>query len=430
MPATSPTHRAPDDQPASRRGLKFSLIASLYVSQAIPLGFFITAMPVILRDSGRSLESVGLFSAIALPWLIKFAWAPLVDRFGGRRRHYLAWIVPLQALGVALVLAISQLDLGSHLGLIVAASALFMLASATQDIATDGLAVRSLADRERGFGNALQVGGYYLGQVLGGGVMLILFARFGWEGSLWVMAILLAMPLLPALRWREPQGPASAVDRPGLRTLGRFFARPGAWTWVAILLLFRSGETMATFSFNQMLVDLGLSLGDIGRTAGLLYAAGALTGSMIAGAAIHRLGRRTSLTLFGGVQSLAVLSYLVPAAGGPPSLGVVAAAVFVTALAGGLATTALYTAMMEGSRRETAATDFTLQQSLCAVGPVIGTALSGFSVVALGFSGHFMLCAGLSALAVLGIACSRLPAEHRWASSPPTFRPAAGAESG
>ncbi len=70
-------------------GLRFTLIGSLYVSQAIPLGFFTVALPAILRARGVSLQNVGLLSALALPWLIKFLWAPFVDRYGSQRwGHY------------------------------------------------------------------------------------------------------------------------------------------------------------------------------------------------------------------------------------------------------------------------------------------------------------------------------------------------------
>ncbi len=47
--------------------------------------------------------------------------------------------------------------------------AAFMFLAATQDVATDGLAVRLLWESDRGLGNGIQVGGYYLGQILGGG---------------------------------------------------------------------------------------------------------------------------------------------------------------------------------------------------------------------------------------------------------------------
>ena len=51
---------------------RLTLIAGLYVSQAIPLGFLIVALPAILRRQGLGLELTGLLGTLALPWLIKF----------------------------------------------------------------------------------------------------------------------------------------------------------------------------------------------------------------------------------------------------------------------------------------------------------------------------------------------------------------------
>jgi hypothetical protein len=51
---------------------------------------------------------------------------------------------------------------------------LLNLIAATQDIATDGLAVSRLALCLRGLGNSVQVIGYKIGMVLGGGVLLVL----------------------------------------------------------------------------------------------------------------------------------------------------------------------------------------------------------------------------------------------------------------
>src|SRR5437868_6044002 len=75
---------------------KIGLLGSLYLSQGLPFGFFTQALPVLLRKSGSSLGEVGLSSLLALPWALKFVWAPLLDRHSsasfGRRR---SWIVPM-----------------------------------------------------------------------------------------------------------------------------------------------------------------------------------------------------------------------------------------------------------------------------------------------------------------------------------------------
>jgi len=391
------------------RNSKLTLLLTLYVSQAIPLGFFITAMPVILRQSGLSLENVGLFSAIAFPFLIKFLWAPAVDRWSPGKRRYLSWIVPLQATAVLCVAGIALLDLGSQMPWIVGLSALFMLLAATQDVASDGFAVTVLPQRDRGLGNGIQVGGYYLGQILGGGLMLVVFGRFGWTIAVLAMGAFLTLPLIPAARFEE-QGAAADRTPVGMKALVRFFQRPGMGAWSAVVLLYRAGETMATYVFNQMLVDLGVSVGTIGWISGGVYAVGALAGALLSGAFIQRLGRKPALVGFALAQAAATTGYALAANGG--NIPIFATAAFFMAFTGGMATTALYTVMMDASSQDAAASDFTLQQSMSAMGPLVGTAFSGFSAASLGFAGHYILCACLTLAAVVLVLRTKLPAEH------------------
>jgi PAT family beta-lactamase induction signal transducer AmpG len=390
---------------------RLTLIAGLYVSQAIPLGFLIVAMPAILRRRGMGLELTGLLGALALPWLIKFLWAPLIDRFGSRRwGHYRSWIIPLQSLTVLVVAAVSQLDLQDGMLWLIVAGAVFMLSSATQDIATDGLAVHTVRPDERGKANGIQVGGYYFGQILGGGLVLVLFDRVGWTVALLTMAALLAMPLIPLLRFKEP---ATHVARKQTKVdfdaLRRFTKRPGAGIWILILLVYRAGETMAMTMFNPMLVDGGLSLEAIGVTVGVIGSLGAFAGAIAGGWLITTIGRKTSLVLFGLMQALALCAYLVPA-GGTFRPGAIYLVVLSVAFASGMATAALYTNMMDRCDPKTAATDFTLQQSLCAFGPLLGSSLSGFSAARFGYSMHFAICASL-ALASTLVAARWLTAE-------------------
>lgn len=390
---------------------KFTLISTLYVSQAIPLGFFIVAIPAVLRWQGLSLRGVGMLSAIAFPWLIKFLWAPLVDRYGSARfGHFRSWILPLQTLSVLTVVLIAFLDLETQFVPLVAAGAVFMLLAATQDVATDGLAVRVLSHDERGPGNGVQVGGYYLGQIVGGGLMLISFQRFGWQNAVLTMAGFLALPLLPALFFREPVHPreAARVRTVDFRALGRFFTRSGAGTWVLILLLYRTGETMAMTMFNPMLVDLGLSLERIGLLLGVASSFGSFSGALLGGFLTRTLGRKPSLVAFGVVQAAALSALALPGMGFLANATIYSVAI-ASAFAGGMATAALYTSMMDHSSAETSATDFTLQQSLAAVGPLLASSFSGFSASSLGYPVHFGLCAGVALLTSILVALFFVP---------------------
>lgn len=382
---------------------RMTLIAALYVSQAIPVGFFIIALPSVLREAGAGLETISLFGALALAWVFKFAWAPLVDRFGSRSRgHFRSWILPLQLLAVVSVAVIATTDLVVSLRPLALGGTLFMLVAATQDIATDGLAVRVLKEDERGVGNGIQVGGFYLGQILGGGLVLVLVGRFGWALAMSVMALFMALPLWPVWRYVEPRTATrvSPSDGVGFGALSRFFRRPGAWGWVGLLLVYRAGDAAATRMLGPLLVDRGLSLGSIGLLTGVVSSVGALAGALAGGWLVLRLGRRESLFVFASLHAFAVLGYLVPAFGhARPALlyGVVLAA----ALTGGLATAAVYTSMMDRSDPATSATDFTLQQSLCAMGPMVGSILSGVVAARFGYAVLFAGCAALAFVAAV-----------------------------
>jgi PAT family beta-lactamase induction signal transducer AmpG len=143
-------------RPLTSTPARLGLLGSLYFAQGLPFGFFTQALPVLMRKSGHSLGQIGFSSLLALPWALKFLWAPAVDRYWdprlGRRR---SWILPLQLAGVA-ILTILALSGGAHsLRAIIVAILLLNLVAATQDIGTDGLAVDILAERERGIANGL-----------------------------------------------------------------------------------------------------------------------------------------------------------------------------------------------------------------------------------------------------------------------------------
>ncbi|ANM30508.1 hypothetical protein ABI59_14395 [Acidobacteria bacterium Mor1] len=387
----------------SSRVERFGLVGSLYVSQAIPLGFIFVALPAILARRGVPEEQIGLLGALSLPWLIKFLWAPAVDRFGSARGHYRSWLIPLQLLSVATVAALALFNLDDGLGPLLGCIAAFMFFSATQDIATDGLAVRNLRPEERGLGNGIQVGGYYLGQILGGAAILLVFARAGWAAAVLTMSLLLALPLVQVLRFREPAYEKQAGERVSMGALVAFMRRPGNGSWILVLLLYRAGESTALLMVNTLLIDRGFSLEQVAVTLGAAGSVASLIGALVAGAAIGRLGRRAALLTFGTLQALALLAYRfldVPA----PEWGVVLGAVILVAFCSSMATGALYTHMMDRSEASTASTDFTLQQSFAALGPAIGAGFSGFSVAAFGYATHFTICAGVAALAVLLVA--------------------------
>ena len=172
---------------------KLGPLLALYFAQGLPFGFQATALPLLLRERGVPLQAIGFASLLAAPWMAKPLWAPLVDRYGsvrfGRRK---SWIVPMQVGLIGCALAAARAPSEVALAAIILVMNLF---AATQDIAVDALAVSWLEPHELGPGNAVQVVGYKLGMLTGGGLLVWQSARIGWDGLFYAMAGLLALVL-------------------------------------------------------------------------------------------------------------------------------------------------------------------------------------------------------------------------------------------
>lgn len=393
-----------------RTGPKLGLLASLYFSQGLPFGFFVQALPVLLRRQELSLEAIGLTSLLALPWALKFVWAPLVDRVGaGQANHRKRWIVPLQLGAAAVMLGASLIEPSTMLGALLVCVLVANLLAATQDIATDGLAVDLLDHEERGVGNGVQVAGYRVGMIMGGGALLVAYDALGWSWTFAALSALLLVATLPIALTPEPaRAPAAPdsealADEAGQATEGafaRFVRRPGAWAWLAVLCLYKMGEALGGGMLRPFLVDRGLSVGEVGAMLGVAGFTAGLLGALLGGWLVQRVGRLSALLVFGVVQSLGVLGYLIPALLPELPRQALYAICMGEHFTGGLATVALFTLMMDACGEQSSATDYTLQASVVVITTGAAAALSGFVAGPLGYAWHFGLSGLLSLLGV------------------------------
>jgi RhtX/FptX family siderophore transporter len=380
---------------------RLALLGCLYFSQGLPFGFFTQALPVLLRKLGFSLGAIGLSSLLAMPWALKFLWAPAVDRFWiGRYGRRKSWIVPLQLAAVLVLAALAAAGNPSSVSLWMTATLLLNLIAATQDIATDGLAVELLAPHERGFGNGLQVAGYRVGMIVGGGALLVLHDRLGPAGTFAAMAALTALATLPVTIAPEPP-PVHATSPAAPAGRSHFLRRPGVARVLLLIVVYKAGDAFATGMLRPFLVDAGLGIADVGVLLGTVGFVAGLMGALVGGALVNRLGRRNALIAFGALQAVAVAGYAALAAA---HVGDHQSALYVVCafehFAGGTATAALFTCMMDWCAPRSAATDYTVQASAVVIATGVASAVAGFSAQALGYAGHFALAAALAAVAL------------------------------
>jgi MFS family permease len=102
------------------RGARYRLLAVVYASQFVPLAFLLYGLSAVLRERQVPLEKFAFIQLLGLVWVVKFAWAPLVDRYGSRRLgHYRGWLLVVQTLLTVAVLALIPVDVVTDLPLLV-----------------------------------------------------------------------------------------------------------------------------------------------------------------------------------------------------------------------------------------------------------------------------------------------------------------------
>ena len=382
---------------------KYILLGCLYVSQYIPVSFFYQALPVFLRQQGVALKAIGLLPLVSLPWMLKFIWSPIIDRYRfSQKQHYRPWIIICQSFLILTLVTAALLNIKENpIAMIVS---LFVVGffAATQDIATDALAVNLLSTEERGMGNSIQVAGSYLGGIIGGGGMLILLERLGWRNSLLMMAGFILLASIPIWLHEERVKTHQNQDKPGFKSLIRFLRRRGIWSWLIVLVVYTLGTRMASFMFQPLLVDRGFSLADIGLLTGVVGFSGSMIGAPIAGWLVTSLNRKRSLILIGILQAVAIAFYLLPALNiiNQPVLYLACISVQMSLA---MAYTTEYTVMMDNSNPETAGMDFTLQASFLSLSSIISGAIAGLIAEALGYISLFVISSAIALFSVLFI---------------------------
>jgi predicted MFS family arabinose efflux permease len=246
--------------------------------------------------------------------------------------------------------------------LLFAAAFIFNVIAATQDIATDGLAVRMLDARELGLANGIQVGAYRVGMMFGGGLMIKIFELSGWSLAFGCMAALLAATIVPVLMMREPARAADEARASAIQLsfgwLRRLLTR-GILLLAALIFCYRFGDQLLTTLLVPFLTDRGLGLSGIALLKGWMGNAMSIVGALLGGWLAFTTSRRRAL-LISGLGQVGSFALYVVAALGSGGIGLLWVATIAEGVLGTMATVALFALMMDASDPEHAGTDYTL----------------------------------------------------------------------
>ncbi|AXV17816.1 MFS transporter (plasmid) [Neorhizobium sp. SOG26] len=376
-------------------------ITGLYIAQSVIGGVTWTSLPAVMREAGVSLDRIGLVSLIALPWVLKFLWAPMVERYrlprnGGNRS---GTIVIFGGLASAVgLIAAGVLDPANWMSLF-AVLVVVAFAASTVDIACDGFAVQSLAQKHHGWANAAQVGGAYLGSAVGGGLFLYLVGTSNWQIAAWSMAALVVLLGLPFLfvAARVP----TEQSREHVPSLLHSLRRPALRQGLFAAAIFVVALKVSLGMIGPFLVDAGVNL----ATIGILNGTGSLVigsaAAIFGGACVRAWGTKPVLILALILQ--ASLLSLLAVSRTTEALPVSVIMIIAIASSSGVMAfgfVALYAQFMRLSDPRQAGVDFTLFQCADAAVSIVGGVIAGQIAEALGYGIFFSAAAALALGAV------------------------------
>jgi PAT family beta-lactamase induction signal transducer AmpG len=357
-------------------------VAALSFASGLPYFFFNETVPVWLAASGMSLAGIGLASGASLPWVLKFLWAPLVDRLGSRR----LWIRICLGLLAVTTAVLAGADPARHAGQLAALLLLYVTLSATQDIAIDAYTIETTHGRELGVANSVRIGAYRSASFVSSALIVWVAARHGWREAFLTAAALLgalavATLVLPSPRRETPHPPT--LSEP-IRSL---LERPGIWAVILFALLFKLDISAMDPMTKPFWVASGFTLDQIAAlTTGRLLAT--LGGAVLGGVIATRVGIFNALWSLGLVQLLSSLGYSAAAAAGAGKGAITAAALFEN-FAQGLGTAAFLAFLMSVCERRYAATQFASLSAVFALSRWAAGLMSGVLAERLGFSAYF-----------------------------------------
>ncbi len=386
-------------------------IPSLYFAQALPNVAVATLSVVMYKNLGLSNTEIALYTSwLYLPWVIKPLWSPLVDLVGRKR----GWIVALQfAIGVAFALAALALPAPRFVQLTLAVFWLLAFASATHDIAADGLYMLALSEKQQAAFVGVRSTFFRLAMIAGQGALVVLAGWLHESNGNYVRAWQAVFALLAALflgvaLWHAWALPRPSADRAAARggpwgreflaVFAAFFRKREIVTILAFLLLYRLAEAQLLKLAAPFLLDaraaggLALTTAQLGIVYGTAGVAALTVGGILGGLVVAAIGLKRALWPLLLAMHVPNLAYVALAAWQPQHLGLIGGAVVVEQFGYGFGFTAymVYMLMVAGDDAEHRSAHYAICTGFMALGMMLPGMAAGWLQAQLGYVWFFV----------------------------------------
>lgn len=364
-------------------------------------------------------EMALLTSMLYLPWVIKPVWSSLVDVVSTKRW----WVIAMQII-ISLSFILVALTIPSKTyALIVILFWITAFASATHDIAADGLYMLALSESEQCIYVGVRSTFYRLASIFGQGVLVVIAGKLetmtesvpkAWSYTLLATALIFSVVTiwhlfnLPHPEKKEERQTVSRIIKGVRQSISTFFRKPGVPVAVTFMLLYRLPEALLVKMLNPFLLatpedgGLGLSTAQVGTVYGTAGTIALLAGGILGGMAVSKWGLKKCLwpmALSLAVPSLAFIGLSIFQS---ESIWVTSVFICLDQFGYGFGFTAYMLYMIYFSRGEFKTSHYSLCTAFMALSMMLPGLVAGYLQELLGYTGFFILV-GLCCLVTVGV---------------------------
>ena len=375
---------------------RLSIVLLLGFSSGLPLSLVSSTLQAWFASSGMSVMATGLLSLIGLPYIFRVIWGPFLDHFQltklGKRR---SWMLLTQVLLLLGFIAMSFFAPQYHPE-ILATLALFMACtSATQDMAIEAHRTELLPRREHALGSSFAVLGYRIALLISGGLALVMAQYMGWTFTYRFMGLLMLIGIV--VSWWSPEPSIDTTVRYTLhdsfyQSVKELVSREGFIFLILFILFYKLGEAFTATTSGIVMPFLiqgkGFSLETIGYINKIMGVTAVLLGGLCAGFLMLRWSLYRSLFIFGLLQALTNILFVLLATF-DKNLVLFAVAVVSDNFAAGMGTTSLVALFMTVVNKKFTATQFSLLAATSTIPRVFSGPMAAYIQSHLGWVGMY-----------------------------------------
>jgi PAT family beta-lactamase induction signal transducer AmpG len=381
-----------------------AIILFLGFSSGLPLALILSTMKAFLVDRNVDITTIGFFALVAIPYSIKFLWAPLIDsikipylsdKFGKRR----SWIILTQISLIFLIILLGVFSDSNKLFTITLIAFLIAFFSASQDVAIDAYRIESVKAENQAIAASVYIYGYYVGMLVSGALALILSDKISWDlvyylvGSAMLIGVFTTLLADEDVSKKKKEKEFSLISwfhNCVLDPFKDFMIRPRWYIIFLFILSFKLPDAFAGNLFIPFLQSMDFTktqIGTIVKTFGLFAT---LIGALLGGIGVKKIGLMNSLWIAAILQIISNFGFYYLSLIGY-NISALYVIIFVENLSGGIGNVVFVAYLSSLCNIKFTATQYALLASLASVARGFLSSPAGLVVNSVGYSNFFLL---------------------------------------